>query len=147
MIVGNRIDKVEVPHEPGSYIHIRELSGMELDEAQEIRSNTSLKKYASLGKETIEVLRNGGSTNDEELAAARLAAMQADPKLDYDWQYIIDKAVVGWHGPAYDDIEFNDENKKLFDKTTRDWLVEVIILRNVVPEGESQTSAGYLVEG
>lgn len=147
MIVGKRIDKVEVPHEPGSYIHIRELSGLELDEAQEIRSNHSLKKYAELGKETLDALRDTNSSNNEELAQARLAAAQADPKFDYDWQYIIDKAVVGWNGPAYDDVEFNDDNKKLFDKTTRDWLVEVIILRNVVTEGESQTSEGYLAKG
>lgn len=144
MIVGNRIDKVEVPHEPGNYIHLRELSGMELDEAQEIRSNTALKKYASLGKETIETLRDGSANSSNgDIEAARALAMQSNPRLDYDWQYMIDKAVVGWSGPEYDSVELNDENKKLLNKVTRDWVVDEIIKRNVVTDPESLTSEGY----
>lgn len=143
MIVGSRIDKVEIPHEPGNFIHLRELSGLELDEAQELRSNTALKKYASLGKETIETLREGNSNNSGELDAARALAMQSNPRLDYDWQFIIDKAVVGWSGPDYNTVELTDDSKKLFDKVTRDWLVDEIIKRNVVTEGESTTSEGY----
>ena len=140
MIVGNNPIPLNVPHEPDNIIIIRNLSGFELDEAQEIASDKALKKYTSM-REFMDTV------SDDDAAQRRAQEMVSDGaqpvrdiKLDYDKEYCITNSIIGWSGPNYDGVELNHINKCQLDKSTNDWLFDLIIKRNVVTQGESVTS-------
>ena len=135
MIVGSRTANLEIPHEKGNFIEIRELSGPELDNAQDIKSDKVMKKYGSIGAEALASLR---STNGAE----PIAQPELDPKDEYDKEYCITNAIVNWSGTNYDNIPCNNENKLKLDKTTFDWIFAEIIKRNTLTEGESVTFGG-----
>lgn len=138
MIVTNTVDEVEIPHEPGNKIGIRQLSGLEMDEASAIASQRSLKNYANM-KEAYDAIRDGTTTS--------VATTETDPMLEYDHAYILKKAIVLWNGPNYNTIDCNDDNKLQLDPTTKKWLIELIIHRNHVPLVLSKTSETSMNEG
>lgn len=133
MIVGNIITPLEVPHEPGNVIHVRELSGLEMDDAREIRSNKVVRSFGIIGGEALVALREARDDGQVDTTVH-------DPKNDYDWEFLITKAICSWNGPNYDKIECTTENKKLLDRPTLEWLVDRLIERNVVPLVKSLTS-------
>lgn len=131
MIVGRKIDKIDVPHEPNNRIHIRELSGLEMDDAADITSTKALKRFGSIGAEAIAAIRND---------RADIEQAEVDPKTQYDWEYLATHAIVGWDGPDYEGLECNDANRKLLDKVTLEWIIGVIVEHNTVPLEKSKTS-------
>lgn len=133
MIVGRITDKVEIPHEPGNYFIFRQLSGVEVDDAREARSRKILQKINSVDRETMAAFRE----NKDE---AVVLPTEIPPKDLYDWEYMIEKAVVGWEGPDYNDIAVDGENKTLLDAKTREWAVDYICEKNFIPLVKSTTS-------
>jgi len=131
MIVGNTIESIEIPHEPGNFIEIRQLSGLELDDARNVQSISSLKRLGALGSEVIDMIRSGPS--DE------VKTTEPDPKELYDKAFVIKHAVQGWHGPNYDNLPCTTENKLLLDETTVNWIFGIIVEKNTIPLGNSQT--------
>lgn len=125
MIVGSRLEDLEIPHEPNNFIKVRELSGLELDDAQAISSRKSLRSIMDIDPDMLKALQD--ARTDTEPAAV------PDPKTAYDWEFVITHAIVDWHGPLYDGIVCNTVNKLLLDKKTLEWIVGMIIDRNVVP--------------
>src|SRR5689334_5867756 len=114
MIVGQTTKNVEIDHEPNNYLELRELSGLEMDEAEAIRSNKVMKNWGQMGGEVISALRaetNGATTQ------------VIDPMQQYDHETLVLKAIVGWSGPNYDGLPCNDEYKRRLDGKTMKWLV------------------------
>lgn len=132
MIVGTSVEDLEIPHEPGNTIGIRQLSGLEMDEAEAINSSKSTKRFASLGSEVMQSIREGRDTT--------VAPVDIDPIDLYDHEYIIVQSIVRWDGNYYRNLEVSTDNKKKLDKPTKDWLVKEIIARNYVPLVSSTTT-------
>lgn len=133
MIVGRQTYPLEVPHEPGNVIVIRELSGLEMDDAKEIASRKSIRKFAEMG-DVLQQLRSARTQEEEEQLA--LANKEIDQKTLYDWPYLLSHGIVSWSGSNYDGTPCDSDNKLLLDKVTMEWILDEIVNRNTVPAGE-----------
>lgn len=133
MIVTSTVEDLEIPHELGNFIGIRQLSGLEMDDAQAIMSTKATKRYAALGADVMKSLREGRDDS-------QVVPTETDPVDQYDHEFLLITSIVRWSGPNYDGIAVNDDNKKALDKTTKDWLVKEIVSRNHVPLVSSTTS-------
>lgn len=131
MIVGKKIDIVEIPHEKGNHIHFRLLSGLEMDDARDKKSIKTLRRFGELGSETLDIIRSG-----EAAAQANATQVDHDPVEDYDPEFLITHAIVGWDGPEYNDIECTSENRVQLDEPTLEWAVKYIVEKNTVPLGK-----------
>lgn len=132
MIVTDSIEDLEIPHEPGNTIGIRQLSGLEMDEAEALNSAKSTRRYAALGAEVIQSLREG---RDDTVAPT-----DTDPVDQYDHEFLLIHAIMRWSGNYYSRHEPTPENKKGLDKPTKEWIVKEIIARNHIPLVKSETS-------
>jgi len=141
MIVGSTVEDLEIPHEPGNKIGIRQLSGLEMDEASGISSQKSMKRLGGIGTEALQAIRAGRV--DEPTTTIEI---EDDPINDYDHEFLIVHAVVRWSGPYYD-MECNEANKRLLDEPTLKWLVKEIVNRNHVPLVKLETSTVSTTEG
>lgn len=125
-----RPESVEVPHEPGSHVLLKRLSGHEMDEA---RARTRAKAVALLKDMPGDQLREAVA------AAARAPAgdvVQAQAKLDPD--ALVEFGLVGWNGPAFMDegqlVPCNADTKRdRLDDATRQWVVVELTKRNARP--------------
>lgn len=133
MIVGSTVDDIEIPHEPGNKIGIRQLSGLEMDEAADLKSIKSTRRWGSIGKEALDALRSDTVTQQAVTDAGTGTGTEEDPVDNYDREFLITHAIVRWSGAYYSNLECTDENKRLLDEPTLKWIVKEIVTRNYVP--------------
>lgn len=133
MLVTNSGEWLDIPHEPGNKIRIRLLSGLEMDEASDIRSREVMKKYGAIGKEALAAFRG------DELPQAPVQ-FEVDPTEEYDHKYLLVHAIEAWSGPNYESLQVSDATKADLDSITMKWLIGEIIKRNYVPLVKSPIS-------
>ena len=125
MLVG-AVTRLNIPHESGEWIEVRQLSGLELDEASDVQVLKITKRLGSIDAATIDALRTGRD-------GAEAPAAQQDPALSYDAETLLKYAVVGW---SYTQYQCDEQTKRLLDAVTLKWLVSEIVNMNVRPVGE-----------
>lgn len=123
----SKSDRLEHPEEPGQWIEVRHLLGVEMDEAQEVR----VKKLLNVWGDAL----NSASTGTPQDRNSLEARMQR-----YDHQTLLNYAITGW---SYD-APVDPDNIARLDNVTRQWLVEEIIVRNTRPAGKSNNGVANL---
>lgn len=129
MLTHKIIRRVELPHEPGAWIDVRQLSYLQLDFAREIGATQALER---MGKITPELR--------QQLAEARVAIARAqgddvsvlvagDPLAGYDVQTLLQAGIVAW---SYDD-PVTPQSVDELDEKTADYVA-----RELVPQEEPE---------
>lgn len=133
---------LQVPHEPGAWITIRELGGLELDDAMEARGNDIIKRLGAIDAETMKNYRaqmDSLRSSDAEEAPSQAEQLErARNPMSYDWPTLFTLSIVDWSW----DVEVNDMTRVKLDKTTNEWLVREIINYNVRSQADLSISAG-----
>jgi hypothetical protein len=120
-LISRKARPLAVPGEDGEYIEIRSLTGAEMDEAQESRTQKMLLRLEAMG-DLVKNLPAQEARAVDTLEARREA---------YDPDILIDHAVTGW---SYQE-PLNGAASQQLDARTRDWLWSVIVEANTRPPG------------
>ncbi len=119
----NQVTQIlELPHEPGTTITVRMLSGEQLKHARQVKVKQSL--------QTVVDLQGLDVSKIAEAARESNAELEADPLAEYDIGTLVHASVVGW---SYD-APVTPENVSALDEETQDYLA-----RAAIPEVKSET--------
>lgn len=100
--------RVEVPHEPGEWFDLRQLSWADRQAAREARQAASLAQIKALGPDLLRDLRS-----------AERSATDDDPANEYDTATILRAAVAAW---SYDQ-PVTAETLGQLDELTAVWVI------------------------
>ena len=110
----NSKERVDIPHEPDQWVELRPLTGIQMQEAADIRTQKTLSRLSDLftkvDPKTFQKAQSGAEEETQQ----------------YDEETLISYAVVGW---SYEE-PCTGPNKELLDSTTRAWLAKEIESRN-----------------
>jgi hypothetical protein len=123
MLAGKTTSKA-VPHAPDEWVEFRTISAAELDEAEERQMQRSLSMVKGLDAEQMRA-----ASSDE-----RRREVRDEDK--YDKETLVKYGVHAWSL----EVECNEENKRLLDAQTREWMVGEIIAMNLRPFGSGSDS-------
>jgi hypothetical protein len=158
-IVGDTVTVV-VPHEPGESFTFRQLTGTELEEADESGTVRGLKAVKYMPEVLIKQMLDRQRQQELE---DRAAGVTPDPNVQrerefkgYDWDALIKYGVFDWtyqracgradcgHHSSSSGVGGNatccDELKTRLDPITREWAARQIFEANVRSEGEGRGS-------
>lgn len=125
MIVKNVKRKLELPHEEGQFIEIRQLSYRELEEARESRREKVITRAAQMGPE---MMANLPSTDREDIKKAI-----EDPLNEFDIDVLLEKGIVSWSYPE----KVSKENIWLLDEETAQFVALELVPKKR-PEAETK---------
>lgn len=100
--------RVEVPHEPGEWFDLRQLSWADRQAAREARQAASLAQIKALGPDLLRDLRSQEQSNTAD-----------DPLNEFDMATLLKAAVVGW---SYDQ-PVSAATLAQLDEQTAAWVI------------------------
>lgn len=107
MLTRGITQRIELPHEPGQWVEVRALSGLQLDTSRDAR----LLKAVHLAREMGPALQ--APLADQETRAAVIEAAR-DPLNDYDRRALLHAGIIAW---SYDAPVTLDNIDDLDDET------------------------------
>ncbi len=116
MLTSKHTKQIEIPHEPGEWLKVRQLSGRALDEAREERSRRVLANARAMGAEVMLAFQ------DVERPASTEPA-EPDPLADYDVDTVLRCGIIAW---SYQE-KVKPETIADLDEQTRDWAAREIL--------------------
>jgi len=116
----NKVTRLDIPHEPGQWVEVALLTGLEMDEAEGAAEDRVLNKY---GK-NVDIF-------------AKIAKLDVDsgerptpePHTEYDALTVLRYGVRAWSYPE----PVTPENLEALDVATRDFLHREIVAANTRP--------------
>lgn len=130
MAVMGQKKQVSVPHEPGEWIEIQELTGLQLEEARAGASTSVIKRLGAVDPETMKNFRLGRIEVADE-------PDEPEPKEDllraYDQAMILKAGISAW---SYTDFDCTEGNRIKLDEITKNWIIPEIVnySRRTLPE-------------
>lgn len=128
MLTKGMTKRLELPHEPGQWIEVRELSFMAIRRAKEkamLDQSRFLKELKPFLDDDVE----------ERATEAASKARKRDPLLDYDLGVLMQEAVIAW---SYDD-KVTRESVLWLDQRTAEYVARAVI---PAPETEDERKNG-----
>lgn len=110
LVIGTQ-HRVTVPHEPGEWVDIRKLSGIEMDQAAQEHVTQTMKRFEGLDLSKI-----------PQPSATEVASRPTE----YHAEFVLHAAVTGW---SYSD----DVDVTQLDASTWSWLLGVVLAENIRP--------------
>ena len=105
--------RVEIPHEPGQWVEIRQLSKRQKEKAADVKTDIALGKAKAMGPELMATIQN-----------AQPSAIVREPTVDaYDWATVLTFGIAAW---SYAE-SVTVENIEALDETTADWAFKTIL--------------------
>ncbi len=120
MLTGRITRRLDIPHEPGEWMEFRMLSGKQLDEAREVRTQKVAAMLRAMGGEVLKAVR------DEDESEGQ------DPLLAFDVDTLLYHGIVGW---SYDAPVTRATIDQL-DARTREWAARVLATWHVESEAD-----------
>jgi len=114
-IVTGLTKKVDIPHEEGQWIIIRQLSWRQREKASDSKTDSVLARVKSMGVDLMHELRGAEKRADVKAALA-------DPAASYDRSLVLQFGIVDW---SYG--KFAPEIVDDLDEITAAWAVEQIL--------------------
>ena len=121
MLVGNVVEKLDIPHEPGEWVEVRKLNHKTLARAAALRSEAGIASMKSVGAELLAVIRQA---KDDIQGALKAQAVSADT---YDRDIVLQGGVVRWSYAAQVTKESLDD----LEEATAKWMAHEIVTRSV----------------
>lgn len=113
--------RIDIPHEPGEWLEIRQLSGKALERAASAKAMQLMESFRALGGDVLRFLQ------DQEQRTSILAQGDAEaaqnPLVRYDIDTVLRCGIVGW---SYD-AKLTTETIEDLDPVTRDWAAKEIL--------------------
>ena len=132
MLVSKIVEKVDIPHEEGEWVELRQLSWTAMDEAVDAKQERDVGQVKRMGGDVFEAIMRSAKPKedkDEEKPKGRTGYEAYDPET------LIRKSVVAW---SYEGKVTLDKIRDL-DSKTADWLAREVYERNKPPtEDESK---------
>jgi len=125
-LVSKITKKIDVPHEPGEWFEIKKLSWRQLEKAENINLEKTLKQF----KDVDPGLMQGFAQGDDQEKKAKAGT-------DYDRATILQKGIKAW---SYD-AEVNAENIDDLDEQTAEWAMNEI-MEFTKPRSEDERKNG-----
>lgn len=110
MLVSKSTRRIELPHEPGQYIEVRDLSFLEIDKSKEKKLKYSMMLLSGIDMPDFKVPED-------------LKDRKPDPMASHDIPYLLEKGIVGW---SYEE-EVSSENIALLDSKTAELVIREIL--------------------
>ena len=114
--------KIDIPHEPGEHLTIRQLGWRDLEAARQAQQRAAMRNVKDMGGDVLKVLRDARGQ-------AEIAQADADPLTAYDLGTLLHFGITGW---SYTDDEGKpvpvtpDTIDQLDEKTAR-WAALAIV--------------------
>ncbi len=127
MLVSKIVERVDIPHEEGQWVDLRQLSFTAIEEAGKVKQRKGVADVRDMGGDVFEaIMRSSKRQVDDD-------DQERDPVDSYDWETLINKALVGW---SYDGKPTLERIRDLDMKTAR-WMAIEICKRNPVEDEET----------
>ena len=128
-------ETISLPHEPGSWISIRKLSGSALRNARAVGSNQVFASMRQMGGEVVQAMQSiqTGGARAAEAEEVR-AAQQGDPLNGYDIPTLLKFGLVGW---SYYEGQPKSEDIDDLDGETQEYVA-----RQLVPPVKTEEERG-----
>lgn len=110
MLTGDRTRRVEIPHEEGQWIELKELSGRQLRKIRKLKFKESIADTRAMGGELMQAL--GGFSQED----VKKAQKDPDPLAEYDMDALLEAGIVAW---SYEEEVNSDNIGQLDQKTER----------------------------
>lgn len=123
-IVSGQTKRLEIPHESGESVVIRQLSWRQREEASDVQTDKALRRMKNVGPELLREFQKAGER----------PAANADPANTYDRATVLQSGIVSW---SYSDKPKSEEIDGL-DEVTVDWLFREIIAFSGPPMEEER---------
>lgn len=135
LTTGMPLVRLEVPHEEGEWIDVRQLGWAELDEC---RNEVTRRFFENLKTIGSDVVREFTALQQSDPAAIEAARAQADSGVDqFDKALLLAKSVTAWsYQPG-----FSVDLLPQLDERTTDWLYRAIVAL-YTDSGESEDERG-----
>lgn len=104
-----------IPHEPEYWMEFRPLSGRQLREASEVRTERVLRNVRAMGGEVYQALQNVDTDGVQQAAA--------DPLNAYDRETLCRYGIVAW---SYDE-RLRPQAIAELDDATEEWAARIIV--------------------
>lgn len=116
MLTGKATKRLDLPHEPGAWIDVREPSWPVLTRARNVKQRNAI---AELGEWDEDGIRKARATADGETVTA------SDPANEYDWATLLEAVITGW---SYVE-QVTPENIGDLDEETARFVVLAVVPR------------------
>lgn len=126
MALVGRPQRLIPPHEPTEWIEVRELSGLELDDAKEILGDKVMARLGKMDSESLSNIRNSRTTD-----SAPAEGVEVHPSDAYDKRTLLG-AILSW---SYSE-PLDEETRYKLDPETLQWLCDALVNLNVRPVTE-----------
>tara|TARA_R110000824_G_scaffold125560_2_gene284728 strand:- start:446 stop:862 length:417 start_codon:yes stop_codon:yes gene_type:complete len=135
MLVSKIVEKLDVPHEVGQWVEIRNLSWKSMEEAVNNKQERDIGQVKRMGGDVFEAIMRS-SNKDEDKTGDEGADKKARGGTfeSYDMETLLRKAVISW---SYDGKPTVERIQDLDAKTAK-WLAREIYERNK-PETEEDS--------
>lgn len=129
--------RLEVPHEQGEWIEVRQLGYVELENCRDEATNQFFAKMKQFGPEVVAEFARIQASNPNLIAEAQAAREKADAADEFDRDALLKASVVAWsYTPAY-----TADLLTQLDERTASWLFRTIV-GMYTGEGESDEDRG-----
>lgn len=119
MLVGTNTRRVEIPHEPGEWLELRQLTWRQLKAAKAARQMEVLQSVRTLGGDLL-----------RELQQMSQGAAAGDPLAEYDQATVLIAGIAAWSYAEAVSPEAIDQ----LDPATADWALRELV--GLTPQGE-----------
>lgn len=128
--------RMEVPHEPGEWIDVRQLGYTELEACRDAVTKKFFDNLRTMGTDVVAQFTQMQQAQPELIAEAQAAKDAAQPD-QFDRTLLFQKSVVAWsYQPA-----FTPDLLPQLDERTAEWLYRAIT-QMYTGEGESDEDRG-----
>lgn len=119
MLVGTNTRRVEIPHEPGEWLELRQLTWRQLKAAKAARQMEVLQSVRTLGGDLL-----------RDLQQMSQGAAAGDPTAEYDQATVLSAGIAAWSYAEAVSPEAIDQ----LDPATADWALRELVV--LTPQGE-----------
>ena len=134
MLVSKIVEKVDIPHEEGQWIEIRNLSFTAMEEANDNKQERDLLQVKRMGGDVFEANVRSSNKKEKESKDEEDSTTKGGSFESYDKETLLRKAIVGW---SYDGKPTVERIRDL-DARTANWLSREIYERNK-PDTEEES--------
>ena|SRR6266545_1009691 len=116
MLVSKSVRRIELPHESGAWIEVRQLSFAELAAARDVQSRTALRRIEGLDFTKLRDLQQQVGVSNGEIG-------ETDPLAAFDELTLLEAGIVAW---SYEE-PVTPENVRLLDEATAEVAARAIV--------------------
>ena len=126
MLVSKIVEKLDIPHEEGQWVEIRNLSWTAMEEAVNNKQERDIGQVKRMGGDVFEAIMRSSKDGNEDKGESKEKKSRGATFESYDMETLLRKAIISW---SYDGKPTVERIQDL-DARTAKWLAREIYERN-----------------